>query len=79
MAEKTRKQKLKEKRCRMHVIHTCEKYGIGYQMYESGNFFVTHFDHDNNEFTFKEEAGMSWNQSIFELREKLDNFIKQGK
>jgi len=79
MAEKTRKQKLKEKRCRMHVINTCEKYGIGYQMYESGNFMVTQFDYDNREFTFREEAGMAWNQSIFELREKLDNFIKQGK
>lgn len=79
MAEKTRKQKLKEKRCRMHVINTCEKYGIGYQMYESGNFWVTYYDHDNCDFTFREEAGMQWNQSIFELREKLDNFIKQGK
>lgn len=77
MAEKTRKQKLKEKRCRMHVIHTCEKYGIGYQMYCTGTFQVTDFK--NGSFKFSEQAGHKWSQSIFELRDKLDVYIKHNK
>lgn len=75
--EKTKKQKLKEKRCRMHVIHTCEKYKIGYESYSTGTFYVKDFK--NGEFKFSEQTGHSWNQSIFELRDKLDVYIKHNK
>lgn len=77
MAKKTRKQKLKEKRCRMHVINTCEKYGLGYELFSTGTFQVTYFK--GGSFKFSEQTGNNWSQSIFELRDKLDNFIKQGK
>lgn len=69
----------KDKRTLMHVINTCIKYNIGFQMYESGSFEVSDFHHGQNRFLFREESLMSYNQSISELRDKLDVYIKNNK
>lgn len=75
MSDKKKKQK--EKRCLMHVINTCIKYNIGFQLYEHGSFYVTDFCYSTGSFLFREESMDAYSQTIFELRDKLDAYLKR--
>lgn len=75
--EKSRKQRLKEKRTLMHVINTCIKHKISYDQFKGGCFTVSDFV--SGIFVFREQAMSYSSQSIFELRDKLEVYIKHHK
>ena len=81
--ENSRKQRLKDRRTFNHIINTCNKNSIGYTMYCHGAFYVQDFNSVTNKFDFSEESALGNRlpsiQSLSELRDKLDIYIKYHK